>query len=191
MHGMINRSLESFLRTTYGDAAWLGILRDARIEQRDFLALHDAHRHAPRRVVFAAARCLGKSPAETLEDLGAWLVRLEPIRRLLRFSGPDFVEFVRSLDELPGRARMVLPALPAHDLTVQQSGVRDYRIRAQGLPRGWIWALAGILRGMADDYGTLALIVVADNWIDLSIALKDHGAGRPFDLSPQQAATLR
>lgn len=188
MHGMINRSLESFLRTTYGDAAWAGILQDAGVEQRDFIVMSDARHHATRRVVFSAARRLGKSPGETLEDLGAWLVRLEPIRRLLRFSGRDFVEFVRSLDEMPGRARMVLPDLPFHDLTTQQQGAQDYRIRAQGLPSGWIWALAGMLRGMADDYGTLALIVVNGNTIELSIALEDHGASRPFDLSPRQAA---
>lgn len=184
---MINRSLESFLRTTYGDAAWVDILQQAGVEQRDFLVMNGARDQATRRVVFGAARYLGKSPGETLEDMGAWMVRLESIRRLLRFSGPDFVEFVRSLDELPGRARMVLPDVPPHELTVVQSGPQDYRITAQRLPAGWIWALAGVLRGMADDYGTLALILVAGNWIDLSIALEEHAASRPFDLSPSRA----
>lgn len=184
---MINSSLESFLRTTYGDAFWQDILRTAHIEQRDFLTISGTTQQTTRRVVFAAARRLDKSPGETLEDLGAWLVRLEPIRRLLRFSGTDFAEFVRSLDELPGRARMILPDLPLQDLSVDQQGPQDYRIKAQGLPMGWIWALAGILRGMADDYGALALILVCGNWIDLRIALDEHGDSRPFDLFPIRA----
>lgn len=187
MQGMINRSLESFLRTTYGDAIWQEILHLARINQGDFLAMASAHPSDGRRVVWAAARILGKPVDEMLEDLGGWLVRLEPIRRLLRFSGTDFVEFVHSLDELPGRARMILPDLPPHGLTVERAGPHTYAIRLEGAPAGWIWVLAGALRGMADDYGTLALIVVSGQSISLSIALEDHATSRPFDLSPQPA----
>lgn len=187
MQGMINRSLESFLRTTYGDAIWQDILRLARIDQSDFLAMASAHPSDGRRVVRAAARILGKPVGELLEDLGGWLVQLEPIRRLLRFSGTDFVEFVHSLDELPGRARMILPDLPPAGLIVQHTGPQTYSIRLEGVPTGWSWALAGALRGMADDYGTLALIVVSGQSISLSIALEDHATSRPFDLSPQPA----
>ncbi len=191
MHGMINRSLESFLRTTYGDAVWQEIIRKSGIDHHGFLATWGNGEQATRKVVLAAARTLDKPLGEMLEDLGAWLVRLEPIRRLLRFSGPNFVEFVASLDELPGRARIILPELPLPSLTVAQTGASDYEIGADNMPPGWIWALAGALRGMADDYGTLALIVVSGNWISLSIALEDHSTSRPFDLSPQHADPLR
>lgn len=182
---MINRSLESFLRTTYGDAIWQEILHLAGIDQGGFLAMVSARPRDTRRVVRAAARILNKPVSELLEDLGAWLVRLESIRRLLRFGGTDFVDFVHSLDELPGRARMILPDIPEHELIVERHDPQTYRIRLEHMPRDWIWALAGALRGMADDYGTLALIVVSGQSIDLSIALEDHATSRPFDLSPQ------
>lgn len=189
MLGMINRSLESFLRTTYGDAIWQEILHLAGVDQGGFLAMVSARPRDTRRVLRAAARILNKPVSELLEDLGAWLVRLEPIRRLLRFGGTDFVDFVHSLDELPGRARMILPDLPEHGLTVERQDPQAYAIRLDHAPRDWIWALAGALRGMADDYGTLALIVVAGQTIHLSIALEDHATSRPFDLSPQPART--
>ncbi|MTH33789.1 heme NO-binding protein [Paracoccus limosus] len=190
MQGMINRSLESFLRTTYGDAIWQEILHAARIDQGGFLAMMSADPRDTRKVVRAAARLLGKPLDELLEDLGGWLVRLEPVRRLLRFSGADYIEFVHSLDELPGRARMILPDLPAHGLVVERTGAQTYSIRLEGAPPGWIWALAGALRGMADDYGTLAVIVVSGQSISLSIALEDHAMSRPFDLcqQPEKAA---
>jgi hypothetical protein len=188
MEGLINRSLESFLRSSYGDALWQDVVLRAGIGPRELLALTGPQLHVARRLVIAAARQLEKSPGEVLEDMGGWLVRLEPIRRLLRFSGPDFSEFVLSLDELPGRARLILPDLAVPDVTVTRLGRGGFRIGSKRMGRGWIWALAGMLRGMADDYGTLALIMVAGNWITLSIVLEDHGAARPFALAPDDGA---
>lgn len=181
---MINRSVESFLRTSYGDALWLEVLRTAQVDQQGFLAMAGFDDRATRRVVYTAARLLGKPIGELVEDLGAWLVQLEPVRRLLRFSGPDFIEFVLSLEDLPGRARMILPELPVNNLAVIRNDCSDFTIGADSLPSGWVWALAGALRGMADDYGTLALIAVSGNWITLQIALADHTTSRPFELSP-------
>lgn len=182
---MINRSLESFLRTTYGDAVWQEILHLSGIDQAGFLAMASARPRDTRRVLRAAARVLDKPLSELLEDMGAWLVRLEPIRRLLRFGGRDFVDFVHTLDELPGRARMILPNLIDLALIVERQDPQSYSIRLEHAPRDWIWVLAGALRGMADDYGTLALIVVQGQSVDLSIALEDHATSRPFDLSPE------
>ena len=64
-------------------------------------------------------------------------------------------------------------------------GAEDYEIYVSHRPRGWIWAIAGMLRGMADDYGTLALIAVAGNRITLRVVLEEHAAGRPFALSAE------
>lgn len=188
MHSMINRALEGFLRGTYGDALWMDVLRIAQVEQLGFLTRNSPNRRATRRVLNAASHELNKPVDELLEDMGAWLVRLEPIRRLLRFSGRDYGEFVLALDELPGRARMILPEIPLRDLFVKQSAPGEYTIGADDLPVGWIWAIAGALRGMADDYGTLALIAVSGNRISLSIALEEHAMCRPFQLSVHHIA---
>lgn len=189
MYGMINRSIESFLRFTYGDSCWQDVVRMARVPHPGFFATAGSHDKLTRKVIYAAAHQLKKSPGEVLEDWGAWLVQLESVRRLLRFSGPNFVEFVLSLEELPGRARLILPELPVPELTVTPDET-EFRIGSDRLPPGWIWALAGALRGMADDYGTLALIAVSGNWITLRIALEEHAISRPFELSPHQAGLM-
>ena len=31
MHGLVNRSIQMFLRSTYGNAVWLDIVRDAQL----------------------------------------------------------------------------------------------------------------------------------------------------------------
>lgn len=50
------------------------------------------------------------------------------------------------------------------------------------MPAGWNHVLAGALRGMADDYGTLALLEVENSYIELQIALERHGSVTPFHL---------
>ncbi|MFT4012884.1 MAG: heme NO-binding domain-containing protein [Paracoccus sp. (in: a-proteobacteria)] len=185
MQGMINRWLEGFLRTSYGDAFWNEALVAARLANSDFLTLSTDRKGAARRILLTAARKLEKPLDEMLEDLGAWLVQRESLRRLLRFSGPDFAEFVQSLDELPGRARLVLLDMPLISLTVERTGAQEYRIGSEEMPLGWIWVLAGGLRGMADDYGALAVIAVSDKWIDLSIVVEEFALSRPFLLMPQ------
>lgn len=185
MYTLVGRSLESFLRSTYGDAFWQDLLRTALPEQASRPLLTRPSARDTRRIVFLASRRLNKPVTEIVEDLGAWIVRLEGVRRLLRFSGPNFVEFIRSLEELPGRALLVLPHFPLPELSVTAEGAEEYEILVPRRPRGWIWAIAGMLRGMADDYGTLALIAVAGDRISLRIVLEEHAAGRPFVLSAE------
>lgn len=183
MQSLINRALEGFLRDSYGDVIWGDIVQKAAIDPLAFISRNRPRSGETRRVVQCAARRLHKPLSELLEDLGGWLVRLEPIRRLLRFSGSDYGEFVLSLNELQGRARMILPALNIPAIRVLRQGDGWYRIDTDRLPSGWGHVLSGALRGMADDYGTLALIGHETDWIDLRIALIDHGANRPFHLS--------
>ncbi|MDT1063342.1 heme NO-binding domain-containing protein [Paracoccus sp. CPCC 101403] len=183
MLGMLDRSLEAFLRDCHGDEAWRDILAAANIRPEEFLSSAFTGRSRIRRIVLIAARKLGKAPEDILEDLGAWLVQIEPIRRLLRFSGTSYGDFVLSLGELPARAGMILADMPEFGLAVVQKGQGGFAILSRRLPPGWLNVLAGALRGMADDYGTLALISVNGEAILLSIALEGHAASRPFALS--------
>lgn len=185
MYSLVGRSLESFLRSSYGDAFWQDLLQEALPELASRPLLTRPSAENTRRIVFLASRRLGKPVPELAEDLGAWIVRLEGVRRLLRFSGPNFVEFIRSLEELPGRALLIMPHFPLPELTVVADGAEEYEIFVSHRPRGWIWAIAGMLRGMADDYGTLALIAVAGDRISLRVVLEEHAAGRPFALSAE------
>ncbi|MDS9468182.1 heme NO-binding domain-containing protein [Paracoccus sp. MBLB3053] len=183
MNGLIIRSIEQFLRTSYGDAFWQEVAKRTAIDPHGVLSINSPSSHLARRLVLAAAALLRKCPSEILEDLGGWMVRLEPIRRLLRFRGPDFAEFIKSLDELPARAAMVLPDFDPPDIIVRAIGPDEFEIESRKLPPGWIWVLAGVIRGMADDHGTLSLIEVAKENIVVRVVLMDHGVARPFALS--------
>lgn len=179
MHALINRAVDEFLGQTYP-----GALSDL----RRLSGVNLWSRRGPDGVrldmasIARASAALDKTPADMLEDLGAWLARQEPVRRLLRFSGRDFREFVNRLDELPGRARLVMPdlAIPCFGVTAGPGGMAVLTLVPPD--DGVIAMLAGILRAMADDYGALGLISVEEGKIMIEISDDAFAEGREFHL---------
>ncbi|MFB9223441.1 heme NO-binding domain-containing protein [Paracoccus cavernae] len=190
MLGLVNRSIEVFLRTTYGEKVWKEIAARADVDARGFNSLRHYADETTTRLLRCAATTLKKTTLEILEDTGSWMVRLEPIRRLLRFSGGEFAEFIDALEELPARARMALPDLVFPPLTVTQKEGGIYDVQGHGWPFGLQWIVAGVLRGMADDYGVLALIEADADGIEIRILEEEFALGRPFDLAPAPSESI-
>lgn len=184
MHGLVNRSIEGFVRASYGHEAWERIARTAGVDPEGFLTWAPSEDRLTATVLAVTARLLRKSVGECLEDLGAWLTRQEEIRRLLRFSGSDYHEFLESLRELPGRIAMVIPdmEIPALSVTRKTDGI--YVIRPGEHRQGFMQVTAGIVRGMADDYGALALIAARKDRITVDVAMHDFADQRCFSLNP-------
>jgi len=182
MHGLINRSLERFVRDSYGDPAWCDVAAGLDLPCDRF----EPFRHYPDaltlRVIEAAAARLGKPRPELLEDLGAWLARTEPIRRLLRFSGSDFSDFILALEELAGRVGMILPELEMPRITVAVLAEQQFRVAVEDAMPEWRGVLAGVVRAMSDDYGALALIVDDGEAIAVDVSDGTFCEGRDFDL---------
>ncbi|MBW6505846.1 MAG: heme NO-binding domain-containing protein [Rhodobacteraceae bacterium] len=188
MHGLINRSIQHFLCKTYGAALWQAVAEAASVPAEGFEAMLPYDDALTFAMLDAAAGRLNKPRAALLEDCGAFLVSLEPVRRLLRFGGVDYADFLASLNELPARGRMALPELDLPSLTVTAEPDGQLLLRVQGQVPGWGLVLAGLLRAVADDYGALALIdrVPLDDEQDLvTVHLLDesHASGRRFDLA--------
>jgi hypothetical protein len=194
MHGIFIRAVDHFLADTHGEtlraesAAEAGLPADGlEAMQRYPAALLDA-------LIGAAARRLALPREGLLEDLGTYLVthpRHERLRRLLRFGGVDFVDFLHSLEELPGRGRLALADLDLPALRLVENGPGCYDLNCFGFS-GIGHLLMGILRAMADDYGALAVLVHegGDNRgerILISLAAPDFTAGRRFDLTIRNA----
>ena len=195
MHGLINRSFEGFLRITYGAELWAGIVEDldAGIDRFEpVLHYDDALSY---RMLDSAATRLGKAPETLLEDFGTFLVAApaaERVRRLLRFGGVDYEDFLASLEDLRGRARLAVPDLDLTQLELDDRGGGLYRLTCHTPNRGFGHVYLGLLRALADDYGALVLIDfegAADGAEMLSIRLADadFAEGRAFDLANRAA----
>lgn len=192
MHGMVNRALQGFLTATYGEAVWAETRGQAGLPFDDFEAMLDYPDAMTLGCIHAAAHVLHKHPNAVLEDLGTWLVTdhsLEPLRRLMRFSGAGFLDFLQSLEDLGDRGRLVLPDLDLPQITLERGEGAQFRVCARWSIAGIGPILMGCLRAMADDYGALAVLslggVEADGTECVDIQLLDaaYSQGRSFDLA--------
>jgi len=192
MHGLINRSLECFLNDTYGTEVWQDVVKAADLGFEKFesmLEYDDALTYA---VLEAAAVRLTKSTDTLLMDMGTYLVsspNVKSLRRLLRFGGETFGEFLHSLDDLQDRARLAVPELDLPKLSLlgcPDSG--SFKLVCKGPHKGFGWVMVGLLQALADDYGALVLLEHqggGDGFEEISIALieSSYTDGRDFSLA--------
>ncbi|GAA3853630.1 heme NO-binding domain-containing protein [Celeribacter arenosi] len=192
MHGMINRAIQCFLRDTYGPQVWHDIGQGAGLGFENFEAMLSYPNQMTLDVLASSARRLDKPVESILEDIGTYMVshpNVEAIRRLLRFGGENFTEFLYSLNELEGRARLALPELEMPKMTVGQSDNGTYELTVSISLPGFGYAMLGVIRAMADDYGTLVLLDhqgwtdSGDEVIIVNILESAFAEGRHFDLS--------
>jgi heme-NO-binding protein len=190
MHGLINTAIQSFVRLTYGPKCWGRIMERCDFGFTEFEAMLYYDAVQSNRLLTEIREELGRPTPDTLEDIGHFLVahpQVEALRRLLRFGGVNYEEFLHSLDDLPDRARLAVS-----DLYLPQLELRDYAqgkfslTCAPGLP-GYAHVMMGVLRAMADDYGALVMLEYAgqiDGGEKISITLIEttFAEGRTFDL---------
>lgn len=161
MLGLINRSFQFFLRDTYGVALWEAVALDMGIGLSGFESMLSYDDAVTDQVVNAASALLRRPRESLMEDLGTYLVShdsLVTVRRLLRFSGVNFSDFLNSIEELPERGRLVLPELDLPDLILSDLGGGHFRLHCTAKLSGAGHIVMGLLRAMADDYGALVLL---------------------------------
>ncbi|MCA2012512.1 heme NO-binding domain-containing protein [Pararhodobacter sp. CCB-MM2] len=173
MHGLINKALQSFFSDSFGPAAWRDIALRAglgRVLDSDgFEAMQNYDDAVTVSMLDAAAVTLRRPKESLLEDLGTYLVsheRMEPLRRLLRFGGVSFTDFLYSLDDLQGRSRLAVADLAVPDLSIREIGPDSFRLMCRGQLPGFGHVLVGVLRALADDYGALAVLEHAGEGVD-------------------------
>jgi heme-NO-binding protein len=190
MHGLINRALQTFVCQTYGTERWHRITEAADLGFTEFEAMLFYERGLTLRVLEALCVDLGRPQAEVLEDLGTYLVSnpsVEALRRLLRFGGVTYVEFLHSLDDLPDRARLAVEDLHLPTLELREEVPGQFTLSCgPGVP-GFGRVMMGVLRTMADDYGALVFLEHEgrrDKVEVISITLIEtaFAAGRSFEL---------
>jgi hypothetical protein len=190
MHGMINRALQSFVVSTYGPATWEEICDLGPVPAGGFEAMVRYEDSVTLDCMAATLQVLDKDPNTVLEDIGTYIVTdpdLEPLRRLLRFGGATFAEFLFSLDEMPERARLALPDLDLPDIALRPEGGGSFVVAVRWALPGGAPIMMGALRAMADDYGALVTMELAgrsdgEERIRVTVFDADFSAGKAFSL---------
>lgn len=190
MHGLVNRTIQRFVTDTYGQDSWDSVADAARLGFSDFEAMLTYDEALTEDVLGACCAVLDKPIAEVLEDIGTYLVshpNAEAVRRLLRFGGEDFVEFLHSLDDLPDRARLAVADLDLPQLELREHAPDRFSLTVNARIEGFGHVMIGMLRSLADDYGALVLLdhrggQAGFETVDITLIEAGFAQGRSFDL---------
>ena len=161
MHGLINRSIQCFVRDTYGADVWSDVAAAAGLGFDNFEALLTYDDDLTDRVMDAASQRLAKPVDVLMEDLGTYVITapgFDRLRRLFRFGGATFVDFLHSLDDLEDRVRLTVPELHLPRLALQDLNAERLTPSCDFDRPGWGHVVVGVLRAMADDYGALVML---------------------------------
>ncbi len=190
MHGLVNTAIQAFVVSTYGEDRWKEIMEGAELGFSEFEAMLIYPDEQSQSMLTTLEKTLERPLPEILEDLGTFLVsnpKVEALRRLLRFSGVNYSEFLQSLDDLSDRARLAVSDLdlPSLELIEMSSGTFELWCH-EGIP-GYAYVMMGVLRAMADDYGSLVILDYVgkrDNVevIAISVVDTEFAEGRSFEL---------
>jgi hypothetical protein len=142
------------------------------------------------RVLDAAAEVLDRPRHDVMEDIGTYLVsnpNVEALRRLLRFGGVNFLDFLHSLDDLSDRARLAVSDLNLPRLELREHNARSFTLICDAPIVGYGFVMIGILRAMADDYGALVLLDhtgrhAKQEFISVVLFETEFATGRRFEL---------
>lgn len=193
MHGLINRAIQCFHRDTYGQKAWVDLVRVLELPFSEFEPMLHYDDALTYRVVDQIAIALDKPRGAVLEDLGTYLVshpNVEALRRLLRFGGVNFIDFLHSLDDLPGRARLAVDDLHLPELELREHGHRNYSLTCHSGNSGFGHVMVGVLRALADDYGALVFLEHRGGagqfeTLDITVFETEYAQGRTFELGAE------
>jgi hypothetical protein len=194
MHGLIYRSFENFIRNSYGAGVWTGLMVALDTGFDGFEPMFHYDDTLIDRMVANVASALGQRPEDLLEDFGTYLVAdpsAERVRRLLRFGGVDYEDFILSLEDLRGRGRLAVPDLDLPEIEVEDLGEGAFLVSCRHSHDGAVHVLHGLLRALADDYGALVVIervapVAPDapnGCLRLQLLERDFGRDRGFALA--------
>lgn len=192
MHGLVNRSIQQYVSHTYGRPVWEQITSHAGLDFSDFEGMLRYSRAYTPDLLDSAQEVLARPRGDIMEDIGAFLVchpGFEAVRRLLRFGGVDFVDFLHSLDDLDDRVRLAVSDLILPKVELQVCSDGHFSLICDASIKGYGHVMVGILRAMADDYGALALLehstgqAVGTEMVSITLVESDFAEGRAFSLA--------
>jgi hypothetical protein len=191
MHGLVNRAVHCFLYDVYGAQMCRIVLAQSGCEpDTEFDVLRHYDDALTAKLIQTASRELKQPEPDFLEDLGVYLAshpNCINIRRILRFGGDSFQEFLHSLTELRERVRLAVDDLELPEIELRQHDTGRLSLSVLGENAGMGYVLTGVLRAMADDYGALALFESVGRYgraETISVQLLDvhYAGGREFEL---------
>jgi len=161
MHGMINRGLQSYICDVHGVDVWEETCEQAKLPFCDFEYMLTYDDSTTEDLLNSFGALTHRKRDEILEDFGTYMVSdnaLNVMRRLLKFGGSSYVEFLHSLNFVYDRAKMAVPDLDIPTMELVENNPTQFVLYTRFRKRGFGPTLLGLLRALANDYNMLVSI---------------------------------
>lgn len=157
MYGLVNKAIESLIRSRYGDDHWLRIERGAGIEIPQFIGMDAYPDEVTYALVGAASAELAVPAAELLEALGEYWTRYtasEGYGELLGLGGSTFKEFLLNLHNLHTHVALSFPNLTPPSFWCTDVTDGSARLHYHSTRDGLAPMVVGLLRGLGTRFDT-------------------------------------
>jgi Haem-NO-binding len=152
MYGLVNRALADLVKQRAGADVWERLKAEAGVEVDVFLSLERYPDETTVALVVAAARALGRSPEQLLEEFGRhWVTYAAShgYQHLLHARGTSFFRFLAGLDQLHTRLSLSFPELQPPSFTVHEVDSDTIRLVYESARSGLVPFVVGLLHGVA------------------------------------------
>lgn len=159
MYGLIPKAMEEMVRTTRGDACWEEIKRKAGVEIEVFVGQQPYPDAITYDLVGAASEVLAKPVTELLEAFGEYWVLETAVRHyegIMNAAGMTLPDFLKSLNNMHTRIRMVMPELQPPNLTCTDVTQFSLKLHYRTFRRGLEHFVIGLVRGLGMHFNTPA-----------------------------------
>lgn len=161
MHGMINRGLQCYICDVHGTDLWEDVCDRSKLPFYNFETMLSYDDATTESVLASFQKLVNRSREEILEDFGTYIVSdtsFSAVRRLLKFGGETYSEFLESLNFVHDRAQIAVPNLDIPQIEAISHTSSKFILYAWFKQKGFGTTLLGLLRALADDYGSLVMI---------------------------------
>jgi guanylate cyclase soluble subunit beta len=152
VYGLINSSLQSMIRSKFGDEQWDKVLSASGVPGDSFLSMRSYDDAITYSLVEAASAVLGAPPEDCMEMFGEWWVletAAKSYGQLLDAAGQDLVQFLININALHDHITGTFIDYVPPEFRVESVEGGRYHIHYISKRQGLTPFVVGLLKGLA------------------------------------------
>ena len=155
MYGLVNKAVESLVRSQFGGETWEKIRAKAGVDTETFLSMEPYPDAVTYGLVVAASEVLGAPVPALLEAFGEYWTMYtarEGYGELLALFGSTLEEFLGNLDAMHTRVGMTFPKLRPPSFVLIDQGGGVFELEYHSSREGLAPMVVGLLKGLGKSF---------------------------------------
>ena len=156
MYGLVNKAVQDYISSKFGEATWATVRAKAGFQDAEFVPLQAYPDELTFQMVGAACEATGMGAAQLFEEVGAYWVAFtaqQGYGSLMDQLGADFAEAIGNLDAMHVRVALMMPNLKPPSFRVLENGDRRLTLAYISKRQGLAPMVTGLVKGLGRRYG--------------------------------------